>query len=105
MLVKAKNVDITSCNINNNCVFILEGAFNNCENMTNIIIPNSVNIISGKIFKYMEHINVFVESEEEKEGFVDGWNDKHAVYFYRKQKPSEEGKYWYYQNNEIKIWE
>jgi len=49
-LVKAQNTSITSCEINENCRFILEDAFDGCEGLTLINIPNSVTSIGYDAF-------------------------------------------------------
>lgn len=41
-LIKAKSTDITSCEINDNCEHIYHYAFQNCQKITTITIPESV---------------------------------------------------------------
>ena len=51
VLVKAKSSNITSCEINKNCKFIMASAFSNCSNLTSITIPDSVTSIGNCAFK------------------------------------------------------
>ena len=50
-LIKAKSTDITSCEINDKCKIIEDGAFNNCTSLTSISIPKSITLIGGSVFK------------------------------------------------------
>ena len=49
-LMKAKSSGISSCTINANCMHINRYAFENCNNLTSIDIPNSVTTIGEKAF-------------------------------------------------------
>ena len=49
-LFKAKTINITSCEINSNCRFICSFAFNGCDNLKSITIPNSVTNIGSSAF-------------------------------------------------------
>ena len=63
VLIKAKSTDITSCVINEGCKVVADYAFNRCESLTNIVIPDGVTSIgygafSGcKNLKYNEYDN------------------------------------------------
>ena len=46
-LIKPKDTNIASCVINDNCKVIYPNAFNNCNNLTSILIPNSVTCINS----------------------------------------------------------
>lgn len=50
ILVKAKNEEITSCNIHKNTKIIADEAFYNCTDMKNILIPDSIIHIGYGIF-------------------------------------------------------
>ena len=50
VLVTKVSTDITSCNINNDCKFICNGAFLSCSNLSSITIPNSVTSINKQAF-------------------------------------------------------
>ena len=50
-LMKAKSTDITSCEININCKYIADKAFEGCNKISSINIPNSVIYIGGSAFK------------------------------------------------------
>ncbi len=64
-LIKAKSTDITSCSINGNCKIIADDAFENCNKLTTIKIPESVTIIGQNAFancsvlEYNEYDNAF----------------------------------------------
>ena len=50
VLIKSKSIGITTCEINNNCVFIANKAFNGCSKLTSVTIPNSVTSIGSDAF-------------------------------------------------------
>ena len=50
VLIKAKSADITSCVINEGCKVVADSAFNRCESLTNIVIPDSVTSIGDSAF-------------------------------------------------------
>ena len=50
LLIKAKSKDITTCAINENCKFIYYGAFEGCNGLTTVTIPNSVTSIGDYAF-------------------------------------------------------
>ena len=50
VLVCAKDTLVTSCDINENTKFIYGGAFEDCESLTSIAIPNSVTAIGDYAF-------------------------------------------------------
>ena len=50
LLVKAKNTNITSCNIHNNTRFVHSSAFSGCNSLTSIEIPDSVTTIGSYAF-------------------------------------------------------
>ena len=49
-LTKAISNNITSCQINDNCKFIVNNAFSGCNNLATISIPNSVSFIGQDAF-------------------------------------------------------
>ena len=50
-LINTTTKEITSCNINENCKAICNSAFNGCNGLTSITIPNSVTIIGDYEFE------------------------------------------------------
>ncbi|MCQ2387318.1 MAG: leucine-rich repeat domain-containing protein [Clostridia bacterium] len=50
ILVKAKNKDIVCCIVNENCRFIIDGAFNDCNSLQDIKIGNKVKCIGANAF-------------------------------------------------------
>ena len=50
ILLSAKNTDITECEINSNTKFIYDDAFNGCNSLTSITIPDNVIEINQNIF-------------------------------------------------------
>jgi len=51
LLVKAKNTNITTCSIANDCKSIAKGAFKDCTNLTTLSIPDTVEIIGDSAFE------------------------------------------------------
>jgi hypothetical protein len=51
VLVKAKNTDITTCQINDKTKYILNSAFYNCKSLSSVIIPDSVTQIGSSAFR------------------------------------------------------
>ena len=49
-LVKAKSINITSCEINNQCKIIYSSAFDECPSLASITIPNSITSIGNRAF-------------------------------------------------------
>ncbi|MCM1533167.1 MAG: leucine-rich repeat protein [Corallococcus sp.] len=56
VLFKAKNTDITTCEINENTKIIYSSAFYNCSKLTSITIPNSVTSINDGAFSYCSNL-------------------------------------------------
>ena len=60
-LIKAKNVGITSCNVTKKTKFICSNAFEGCEILTDVTIPNNVTDIGSGAFincKNLTHITL-----------------------------------------------
>lgn len=97
VLFKAKNTDITSCNIHPDtkiicadafgCCSLLDNiilpgglrtigcqAFYMCESLKNILIPNSVTIIEHNAFEGCMELIINCEANSEFEGWEYGWN-------------------------------
>ena len=60
LLVEATSTSITSCEINENCKFICEYAFDGCDSLTSIVIPDSVTTIGGYAFRYCTSLTSIV---------------------------------------------
>ena len=56
VLVKAINTDIESCEIAPDTKFLHYSAFRNCNNLTEVTIPESVIHISGYVFEYCNNL-------------------------------------------------
>ena len=63
VLVKATSTSITSCEINENCRFIYEDAFYDCDSLTSIVIPDSVTDIGSYAFCYCFRLTSIVISD------------------------------------------
>ena len=50
VLIKAKNISTTACNINENTRIVYEWAFFDCYSLTSVVIPNSVTYIGNHAF-------------------------------------------------------
>ena len=48
--MKANSSDITECEINDGCRFILDYAFNDCQNLTSVTVPESVEYVGYNAF-------------------------------------------------------
>ena len=55
-LIQAKSDDIESCQINNNCRVIADGAFAGCDYLEVITIPSSVTTIGNDAFLFVETV-------------------------------------------------
>lgn len=53
VLIKAKDENITSCNINETTKMIVGRAFSSCDSLTTVTIPVSVVYIGDSVFEYL----------------------------------------------------
>ena len=97
--------DVTLDNIK----YIGDGAFYNCQNLTTIIIPNSVTQIGTGVFELCSNLTIYCEQGEKPEMWSEYWDAKrtdeyHTVYWYSQDEPTVAGNYWRYSNlNGFKI--
>ena len=97
VLIKAKNTNITSCEINTAARIIYEVAFNSCSSLTSIVIPDSVTSIGEWAFYdcssltsvvipdsvtsigddalyRCSSLTIYCEAEEQPSGWSSSWN-------------------------------
>ena len=103
---------LTSVVIPDSVTSIRWGAFSDCTSLTSVVIPDSVTSIGYSAFYGCSSLTSV---------YYDGTNDEWAEisigsnnssltnathYYYSETEPTEEGNYWYYdENGEIAIWE
>ncbi|MBE6322231.1 MAG: leucine-rich repeat domain-containing protein [Bacteroidales bacterium] len=69
-LIKAKSKNITTCEINDRCEVVADGAFYECEYLINVIIPNSVKFIGDLTFSGCKRItDITIPDSVEKIGY------------------------------------
>lgn len=101
VLIRAKNDEITSCEINANTKLINIYAFGECTNLTSITIPDSVKIIGESAFSYCtslknvtmsngitkisnsafygcSNLTINCEAESKSDGWDDDWNSSNC---------------------------
>ena len=76
-----------------------------------IVIPKTVKTITSRLYSFYTGSNEIIPEIPlkilcEKESKIDSYssNNDDSYYFYSKNKPSTEGKFWHYINNEPTIW-
>ena len=101
ILIKAKSTDITSCQINNQTKFIHSEAFNNCENIADLIIPNNILKIGSYAFDNCNSLaTIYYENTSNVWNSINGYYYSNInIYFYLEEEPSQIGNYWHYDNN------
>ncbi len=75
VLVKARDKNIDSCEINERTKIICSNTFYGCIKMTSISIPYSVEFIEHLTFYPCKDITIYCEAEERPRGWSDEWND------------------------------
>ena len=132
-LYKAKDRDIDSCIINENCKIIYDSAFNGCYdletiaipdgvisigqyafygclNLQSVTIPASVKFIGGAAFdNNLISINVFYKGSIDDlmtiEEYLSGaYLSVSYFYFYSENEPASDGNYWHYVDGVPTIW-
>ena len=131
VLVKASS-NIESCIINENCKLIMPEAFNNCANLTNVTIVDSVEFIGKYAFSYCPKLvsvviptsvttigdSIFKNTDNEGNvyyaGTIDDWKkvdnnsdfaNKTINYYSATQPTDTTYKYWHYNSqSEIEVW-
>ena len=87
-----------------------ESAFAGCSNLSSIVIPDSVEYMDGYVFSSC-HIVVYIEFEYRPKTWSSNWDNNGNAggfihqYWYRAERPTGTGQYWYYDGNTIKQWE
>ncbi len=83
LLVKAKDLKIESCEINPNTVIIYNQAFSHCQNLTSMVIPESVSKISCYAFYGCWNLETFVFDE------IHIWNVTDNVHDWEKKQDGD----------------
>ncbi len=73
-LVKAWSTDIPNCRINSNCRFINNNAFNSCDKLERITIPESVRCIGGWAFYGCSNLTIYCDFASKPARWNDDWN-------------------------------
>lgn len=73
VLVRATSTKIASCKINDNCKFISNSAFEDCNSLTSIVIPKSVTSIRDEAFWGCSSL-IRIAFENPNGWYVDGEN-------------------------------
>ncbi len=74
VLVKAKSNGITTCQINENCKIILENAFERCEKLISITIPDSIVRIGKGAFYFCSGLESIIVSKDVLNIIIPGSN-------------------------------
>jgi len=105
--------EITSANINSKCKFIASSAFYYCNNMTEIVIPNSVTSIGNQAFTGCSELKTVYYNGTEEEWnkiAIDNTDDCNSTlintarYYYSETEPTTDGNYWRYVNGVPTPW-
>ena len=87
-------------------------AFDSYDNLTSVVIPNSVNCIGWKAFYNCNNLeSVYYEGTESDWDSIEQWGGSEPFfsatrYYYSETQPTEEGNYWHYdeEGNPV-VWE
>lgn len=85
-------------------------AFKNCSRLRSIEIPSSVTIIGYSLFSDYNSRKLYYYGTSEQWSNItiylgNQWINRSDIYYYSETLPTEEGNYWYYdENNKIVIW-
>ncbi|MBQ7323312.1 MAG: leucine-rich repeat domain-containing protein, partial [Clostridia bacterium] len=103
--------NLTSIVIGNSVTSIGLSAFENCANLTSVVIGDSVTSIDDLAFDYCKSLTSVYYKGLEKDwkkisiGYFYNDNLINATrYYYSENQPTEEGNYWHYVNGRIAIW-
>ena len=66
--------NITSVVIPNSIVGIGQSAFAGCRGLTSVIIPNSVTSMGADVFSYCESLTIYCKTTTKPDGWNAGWN-------------------------------
>ena len=117
-LIKAKDKNITSCQINDNTKIIADNAFEYCSSLTSIVIPASVTSIGSYAFDGCSRLtSVYYKgsADEWAKISIDLFNSSltnATIYYFSETEPAinaegaeYSGNYWHYdQGGEVVIW-
>ncbi|MFA6843920.1 MAG: leucine-rich repeat domain-containing protein [Bacilli bacterium] len=124
VLIKAKDYDITNCEIHKNTAYIIEDAFRFCECLTELAMPDGLISIKGYAFMsctQLKHIilpksiknigsHAFYHCNNIKKVYYTGtikdlsnnplseykFRPFNKLYYYSEKKPITKGKFWHY---------
>ncbi|MBQ7307265.1 MAG: leucine-rich repeat domain-containing protein [Clostridia bacterium] len=75
--------------------------------LESIVLPKTITKIETHVFAYCKSLKIYYEGTKEDWENIKTKSFSHtsSLYYYSKQQPTTEGKYWHYnENNEITIW-
>ena len=80
---------LTSVIIPENSVYSIgDEAFKNCDSLTSVTIPDSVASIGDRVFEGCDSLTIYCAAEKQPEGWDDGWNSSNRpVVWGYKSKP------------------
>ena len=111
VLVKAKDVNVTSCVINKYTKVISTNAFLLCMSLKEIVLPESVQFINASAFSGAGLTTIYYTGDKAAFDAItvaETGNEtfaKATVYFYSEEEPTEEGNFWHYVDGVAAKWE
>lgn len=99
VLVKAKDYFINSCVINSSTKIMYNNAFNECEGLTEITIPESVTYIGDWAFNDNNALTIYCEAEENIYGSLWNANECPVVWNCKNNDVADDGYIYIMYNN------